>query len=263
MNIKKKYLIFGFIIVLILIIGINSGCIHNPPKDESDSSSNVSYVTINELNLHPNRYLGENLTAKAIFEGKNDNDRKIFYHVICDVPMGYNTEWVGIEIPDNVDSSLLMLGEEYYFIGIPGYGNYTAYDDEEGEPLSGLYIRIKSIDLVHKDNSDNPTLKQISDHPPRYLNRTITVKATIENSLNKITDKEKIGRYTYTISINVNTTNADISMLIPGGEYYFTGFLQLEGLHPYIPSYVYPYWDYQYNRDIKEITFVIEKIEPT
>lgn len=264
-SLKSIVVLIGISAILILIAGSLSGCIHNPPSNNDNGDTNkVEYITVSELKLHPNQYLGNNTTLKAIFEGRNDYDKEVYYHVLSDEALDYEAKWIGIEIPDNVNTDLLMLGETYYFTGIPGYGDYTAYDDEMGEPNSGLYLKVSSIDLVYTDNSKIVILKHVGDHPPSYLGKSITVKAKAVSGLKQITYTDKEGDCSwcyYTTTLNINTTNVDTSLLIPEGEYYFTGVLKIEGLHPYIPSYTSYYWDQIYTRKLTDMELVIEKIE--
>lgn len=62
--------------------------------------------------------------------------------------------------------------------------------------------------------------------------------------------------------MDIDTKNVNTFLFIPGGEYFFTWFLKVEGLHPYIPSYTYNYWDHNYDRKLKDIEFVLESFTP-
>jgi len=116
----------------------------------------MNYISVDEFELHPNRYLGNSTTIKAVFDAlypqsASDRHEDINYYVLTDIPLGWynNRNVIGIEIPKGVNSSLLMLGETYYFTGIPGYGNYTALDNNNGQPNLGLFLRVSSINLFY------------------------------------------------------------------------------------------------------------------
>ena len=67
-------------------------------------------------------------------------------------------------------------------------------------------------------------IDEINTHPNRYINTTITLQAEYRGKMTGIGDWEYIiDYYTYN-SLRVSFLNtADTSILIKGGEYYFTG----------------------------------------
>jgi hypothetical protein len=256
---KKQVVIIG-IIALLVSVGL-SGCTQNTSTNNNNENSNINYITVSELQLHSPRYIGNTTTVKAIFEQKlkyyyDEND--IDYFVISDKISWQMTEssYIGIEIPDGVNTSLLMLGETYYVTGIPGYGDFIAFNKSGNVPRSGLFMSVESIDLYYNfDSNTTPTIKQIGEHPPSFFFRTITVKGQETSRLSQITS----GTVKYTMDIDLS--HVDYSTLIPNAEYYYTGVVRRLSPYRYIPAYNNAYWN-GIPQHLNGISFVVEKIEP-
>lgn len=150
-----------------------------------------------------------------------------------------------------------MNGEEYYFTGILRYGEFIAYNEEIIR--NGIYFEIKSVKLVYQDDSNTATLRMITEHPASYIKRSITIKGTISKDFSSITDEYDEWSWDLNLHMDINIDNADTSMLIPGGEYYFTGILNLTHIHISVPASRY---DLHKGTVIEEITFDVEKIVP-
>jgi hypothetical protein len=274
---KKQIIIIGIISTLVCISF--SGCTqtnNNKSLTNDDNQiPNINYPTVSELKLHPNRYLGNAITLKAIFERLEyypDMTHTISYYVISDAEVGMFDDNkgnnIGLEIPDEVNSSLLMLGETYYFTGVLGYGNYTGIDNYytslKETQLAGLFFRVSSVDLYYVSESNTPTLYDIGSHPPSYLFKIITTKGRISSDLSKIEYDNINGLRPYTIKINKQ--NMDASILIPGGEYYFTGIVHLDIRFGRVPHYRNTnWWNTPMDNDgyIVGTSFVVSEIEPT
>jgi hypothetical protein len=277
--IKKQVILIG-IVALLVCIGF-SGCIQTTQKSNNNSStnnslinnnnqsSNINYIKISELKMHPTQYYGKTITIKAIFEFYEDchNPHPINYFVISDTDVNCTDNGIGLEIPNEVNTSLLMLGETYYFTGYLSNGNHTGFDFYTEKPVTGLYFRVSSIELFVKSESNTPTLKEIGNNPPSYFFKTITIKGQISKDLSQIEYKISIPNCSsYKYTININTQNVDSSVLKPGQEYYFTGIITLNNRFNPIPCYKNTNWWTlcpSSDKNIYGLTFISSEIKPT
>jgi len=101
-KIKHKYIIILSITILIIVI-VSLLVL---------SRHTVNTVSINEIQIHPYRYINKSVTVKGYYYLKLDiPDEQISYYIQGD-------DFLTAYIPKDIDTSILINGAEYYWIGL-------------------------------------------------------------------------------------------------------------------------------------------------
>jgi len=203
-------------IILLLFFSALCGCVEITPRNDNGSSNGFNanqYSTINvrELNEHPNDYFDKTISVQGQFRNWQG------HYVITEGTIIVNYV-VFLEIPSSVDTSNLMLNQDYYFIGIPNYGTFTAFNEGGKRYGDHLYLRVDAIQPEHNTESGVLSVTEILTYPASYVNKHITIKGHINS------DVSAIGEYT-SIRIRVPANYPDV--LVPNAEYELYGYLEL------------------------------------